>query len=514
MGNRRLIINLTANVLNFGIGLGVSFLFTPYLIKTLGEEVYGFTQLASNFTSYIAILTAALNSMALRYITISIHDKNDDEANRYFNTVFFANIGMSILASAVFIPIAMHIQKLIAIPVALTSSVSLLFVFVFFSFIVGICFSVFGAATFSNNRLEIRAVVSALEALLRVALLVLLFSVFKPNIAYVGLAGMIVVVTDSIVSVRLSKKFLPRIRVGFAKFDKALITVLLGSGIWNSFLQLSTVLLTGLDLLIANVFIGPTYMSLLAIANTFPNYISSFSSVISGTFTPRFTILYATKRNKDLLMELKYSLKIVGILVNIPISGLAVFGGTFFRLWLPSQNPSELQLLSIIIIGTMFISGGILPLYSVFTITNNLRLPAITLLVTGVLNVAIVLILLKITNMGIYAIAGVSTVLTSLREIVFIPTYAAKCLEQKWGTFYPNILRMLVSTASMTAVFFIVNSLTNINSWLELAVVVIPCGLAGIIMNIFLTLNQAERNKFIRLIRETIARILPMLDRA
>ena len=70
--NKQLVLNIVATIINFFVGLGINFGITPYIIHTLGADVYGFLPLANNFTGYILIVTTALNSVANRFITIKV----------------------------------------------------------------------------------------------------------------------------------------------------------------------------------------------------------------------------------------------------------------------------------------------------------------------------------------------------------------------------------------------------------------------------------------------------------
>ena len=59
-------------------------------------------------------------------------------------------------------------------------------------------------------------------------------------------------------------------------------------------------------------------------------------------------------------------------------------------------------------------------------------------------------VLLETTDLGLYAIAGVSVVVGLIRNMVFTPIYAAKCLEVKWTTFYGDIFMGLASIGIIT----------------------------------------------------------------
>lgn len=38
MNTKRLIINITSNIISFIVSMGISFLLTPYIINTVGKE--------------------------------------------------------------------------------------------------------------------------------------------------------------------------------------------------------------------------------------------------------------------------------------------------------------------------------------------------------------------------------------------------------------------------------------------------------------------------------------------
>ena len=61
--NKQVAKNLIFNTVSFGINFAISFLFTPYLIRTVGKEAYSFFPLVNNIIGYSSILTAAEGSM-------------------------------------------------------------------------------------------------------------------------------------------------------------------------------------------------------------------------------------------------------------------------------------------------------------------------------------------------------------------------------------------------------------------------------------------------------------------
>ena len=501
MAKKQLGINIFSNMVTFLVNILISFVLTPYLIRTIGNEVYGFFPLANNFINYITIITSAFNAMAARFISLKLYENKENEANEYFSTVFYINFIIAILISILTVMIIPYLNKIIKIPPKLDFSIKLLFESTLISFALSLISSVFGTSTFCKNRLDLASISSIVQSIIRVFILIVLFTLFKPNIAYLGIAAIIVSLIDVGFNIYFKKRLVPNIKISTKYFDKKIIKELINSGVWSSFCQLSSVLLTGLDLLFANIFIGPYGMSVLAIAKTLPNLITNICGTVAGAFTPEFMIYYAKKDYQNLIKEIKSSLKIMGLFANISAAWLIVFGNIFYKMWVPTQDNNLIQILSIISIAYIFISGSIIPLYSIFTLTNNLKEPAITLFYTGLLNVIIVILLLHFTNTGLYAIAGVSTILITIREIIFIPMYASSCLHLDRKTFYPNIFKNVFSASILVCIFLVLKKLTTINSWITLIMVTLLAGIIGVIVNIFFSFNKEERKKWARFIK-------------
>ena len=102
------------------------------------------------------------------------------------------------------------------------------------------------------------------------------------------------------------------------------------------------------------------------------------------------------------------------------------------------------------------------------------------------------MILLKTTNLGIYAVAGVSTILNIIRAIVFAAPYGAKLLNLKWYTFFPDIIKSVLSVIILSILFYVTKIIMPVNSWFNLIISGGVAGTLGFILNIFLFLNKED----------------------
>lgn len=509
MDKKRISLNLIGQICSFACSLGISFFLTPHIVANLGSETYGFVGLANNFTSYITLFTVAINGMLSRYVTVEYSKKDYEQASGYLST---AIITQAVLAAALLVPmllISNNIDSFVNISSEIVPDVRVLWSLILVSFLMGLATSGLGVSAFAKNRLEISAVISILCNCLRALIMVIAFIFFPAHVWYVGLATIVSNTLSIICNAIMKKRLMPEVKISKKYFSFKYIYNLLVVGIWNSLNRLQQILSTGLDLLLTNLFISSAEMGLLSIAKSIPSNISTLISTVTGSFEPTMTISYGKGDMNDFLHQTKSAMKLSGFLCSVPILGFVCFGMDFYSLWMPSLTNDELlkiQILAVLTLLPQIFSVYICPLYTVNAITCKLKVPVLVSIGIGVLNVAIVFALLSWTNLGVYAVAGVSSVLWVLRIFLFVPVYAAMNVGVSLKTFYPPLLRGCINVLIVGGVFTAISLLVNIDSWLSLIIVCIICGVIGYPLSYFALFNKAERKNVIIKLKKKILR--------
>lgn len=491
---KQLAVNMIANVVNLFANLGISFFISPIIVSKLGTESYGFVTLANNFVNYISLITIALNSVSGRFITIKIHQEDYKGANIYYNSVLVTNI---IFCVILFVPSVIFIgslERVINISSTIIWDVKILFSLVFASFYISVIGNVYYVATFAKNRLELAAARSTVLNVFRAISLISVFTMFTPNIIWMGIVSLLVAVFTVLTNIRYSRKLLPELKLNIKEFQISAVKELLSSGYWNTISQVGQILLNGLDLLLTNLFISPQLMGVVSISKTIPDILASVAGTLVSAFAPSFTILYAQGRKKELLQEIKQSIKIVGLILGIPFGGWLAFGKEFFMLWMPTENSQLLYQLSVLASLTLFVNGGVSCIYNIFAVTNKLKVNSISLICSGVINTLVVFLLLKTTNLGVYAIVGTSVIILILRNLFVSIPYAAKtCLGQKWYYFYGDVLKIMVSTLGVYVIGFLIKQIILVDTWWKLIFAGCVVAVVSMIIEYFLLLNRQER---------------------
>ncbi len=497
MGSKKKIaINMVAQFVSFVVNLAVNFVLAPFITKSVGKEVYGFVNLAFQMTGYITIVTSALNAMLGRFITINIGKKDYETARSYFSSAMVANMFMSAVC---FFPVTLAILYLnnwLNVPAGNLIDIQLLWAFVFVDFFIGLITNGYAVSTYAANRLDLPAKRGMVSVIARALILFGLFACCPSKVWYVGftkaLTGLYVVITN----INFTKKLTPELY-----FQKKLVRIsaivsLVKTGIWNSVQQLSAILINGCDTLITNLYIDAASMTLMSFAKTIPNYLLSIIGIVCNSFGPQMTLIYAEGDMNKFVKYVKSAIKVCGFICSIPIIGFIVFGTDFFSLWLSAFNGGEIrtiQILSVMILAQTVFDVYIYPLYTVNQITARLKIPVFVSLGIGVLNIVGSIWFCTHSDLGIYAIQIVSSILLTARVFFFAPMYAAYILGQKWWVFYAPLLRGTASSVVVLIVFYGISYIVDINSWVMLAVVAVICGIIGYLINYIIVLDSEER---------------------
>ena len=298
-----------------------------------------------------------------------------------------------------------------------------------------------------------------------------------------------------------TKKFIPELQIQTKCFDIKYIKRLISSGAWNLLNKLSSILLDGLDLLITNIFIGTVEMGALSLSKTIPAMFLTLRGTLDYPFTPPMMKCYAQGDIDGVIKYARMGNKVLGIFMIAPMATFIVYGMEFFSLWVPSQDSMMIQILSILAIISLLAGACINSVHTIFTITNKLKVNSIVILLTGIATVVTNFILLKTTDLGVYIIAGVSSVYGFLRNFVFTPIYGAHCLGVKKITFYHEIITGMLCLLINLFVGAGLHYFLQGETWFSL---ICSCGIMAIIcliINFFVVLSKAERVWIINVIK-------------
>lgn len=442
--NKQIAINIVAQVAVLIIQLSISFFLTPFIVRSLGMDAYGFVGLSGNIIGYMQVITVALNSMAGRFITIAYHKGDFRKANQYFSSVFYADCILGLVIFLICLGLVFYLEYVISIPVALEADVKCLFMLLTISTVLSIVFNVYTVSPFIKNRLETTSIRNLISVLGNLVIILFLFMLFTPRVSYIGIASLFASAYLVVANYIIKKKLTPEFHLSRIYYDWRCIKEILSSGVWNLINRISVMFEKGFDLLLANWFIGNLVMGMMSVVSTVTVLIPRVVSMAGSSFSPTITEYVAKGDIEGIKRNALKSIKIMSILVIMPLSVLYVYGNSFFALWLPDQDSGLLYLIAILTTLDLIVGMPLEICWSIFGATNRVKVPAIVMFFVGVLTFLSLLILLNIfkdSRMQMICLASSRTFWNFLKNITFLPLYGAKCLHLKWTYFYRTMAK-------------------------------------------------------------------------
>lgn len=494
--NKQLAINMMAQFLSFAVSMGISFVLTPYIVKSLGAAAYGFVGLTTNIVGYTSLLTIALNSMASRYITISYAQGKYDEANKYFSSVFYSNMGISAFIIIIMGITVCYLEFFFEIPNELVFDVKLLFSLLVLNTIVSLMTNIYGVATFIKNRLELSTICSIIGNTVRAVVLIIMFGFLSPHLWYFGITAMLVTIYLAYANYHFTRKLTPELRIHRDSFDLGKVKELTLSGMWNLFNKLGGIFAQGMDLVLVNLFIGATAMGYFSIANNIPMLFISICASIAGVFAPLMTTYYAQKNMQALIIELNKSIRILGCLCLMPLVTLYIYGADFYSLWIPTENPVKLQTLTLLVGFGMVFSMPLEALWNIFTITNKLKYSTIYIFCQQIISFLIVLSMMFVVNdiyIKLCIIAGTRTAIGIIKSVLFLPIYGSICLNISKKTFYYPLFKSFVCFTISMCFCYVIRHFLVADTWQKFVLASFLCCIVVALTGLIIILKKEDR---------------------
>lgn len=482
MSKKQTFTNLIMNVAAFAVQFVISFYISPLIVSNVGTSAYGFIGVANDFVSYTSIIATVFNSVASRFIANAFYKKDYERANDYFNSLIVTNIIIAGVLGLVGMVLVPNLDKVLTIPVTLLLDVKLTFSLVFLAYIVQLVTLVFTTSTFVTNRTDIQAIRNIIQYIVRFAIIIVFLNFVSIKIYWVAFASLVATVIIAVLNIGLTKKLTPELKLSVKDAKKEYAFELGKAGCWMALTSISTILLRGLDLTVANVLIGDYEMGLLSIARTMPNTITGIVNTMAPIFTPVLLVNFSVGNRKGVVKEVKDSIKMMALLLFVPISGFIIFSYNFYALWQKSLNHEELvviTLLSIITVVQSYFDSTTSTMAQLSVVVNKLKLPVVVSFLCGVVSVVVEIFMIVVLDMGLYGIVLSTTIVMILRYVLFNSLYAAWCLEEKRTVFLPETIKTWLSIPVLLGFMYLIRKILPISSWMDFVIDVLICGVAG-----------------------------------
>lgn len=347
----RIIKNVLMNWIAVAATVLAGFLMSPFLVRHLGDSVYGVWILIGSLVGYLGLLDFGITPSILKYIA-EYRARNDQEAiNRVVSGAFAVFSILGIVSLLVSLVIAFSFNNIFNTP--LSDNVAAAVVI-----LAGINLAItFPALVFIGvlrgyQRYDIDASITAITIVLRSLLLVVLI---RKGYGIMALAGATLIFDMLRLAylVRAAYRLNPDIRIARAYVERNEMRRLFGYSAYVFVMIVGKQMIFYTDSIVIGLFLTTSAVTAYFVASRLVTYLQMLVSEMVGVLTPTTSDL-AARNDQDGIKELLIVSTKYMLLIALPASAVFfVMGGDFITLWMGPSFAGSATILTILTIATL-----------------------------------------------------------------------------------------------------------------------------------------------------------------
>lgn len=336
MNKKEISVGVILSFASQAINIITGFVFTPIIIRFLGQNEYGLYQLVQSVVNYLNLMTFGFNGAYIRYFSIA-RAKSDEEVaniNGLFLKVYAVISSLSLLGGVIlFANIHILGEQLTAADYVIAKRLLVLMVI---NLAISFPNSLFVSYMFANEHFVFYKILAIVINILLPALKipVLLLGYGSVGIVVLTLAFTILGLCANALYCRLRLKM----QINLRYFEK---TVFLDLSKYTIFIFLSDLidqLNSNVDKLLLGRIMGTVAVALYSVAYNLKTYFVTITWIVPEMYVPAVNRAVIEDKSSQIVnaMFLKIG-RIHNFLTLLVISGFFLFGQVFVRLWVGEE---------------------------------------------------------------------------------------------------------------------------------------------------------------------------------
>lgn len=320
--------------ISMGIGYLVSIIYTPIMLRLLGQSEYGLYNLVASVVAYLGVLNFGFGSAYMRYYS-RYKIKEDKEKIATLNGMFliiFSVIGLvAVIAGTI---LAMNTEVVFGSELTIEelSRAKILLMILVINLAISFPNIVFTSHITANEKFVFYKLVQMIKIVVNP------FVVLPVLVMGYGSVGLVVVTTVLNIAIEIINatyciKVL-KMKFSFRNFDFTLMREMI---VFSSFIFMNLLIDQinwNVDKFLLGRFHGTTSVAIYGLAAQLNTYYLSISTTVSSVFIPRVHRIVAHSDNNDELTKLFTKIgRIQFIMLSLILSGLIFFGQSFISMW-------------------------------------------------------------------------------------------------------------------------------------------------------------------------------------
>ncbi len=446
----------------------VTFIYTPIMIKLIGQSEYGLYSLVASIIAYLSVLDMGFGNAMIRYISKSQAEKNKNEESKLNGMFLLMYLLIGIIALIIGFIFLFNVDNLFSAKLTELelSKSKILLIISLVTVVLSFPLSIFDSYAMASEKFTFLKLLNMLKTVL-IPLTTLPFLLFGFKSIAMVLIMSIYNITYHLCNMFLCfKKLNMKIAFDFNFRKSKLMKEIL---FYSFFVFLNIVvdnIYNNTDQIILGSVCGTAAVSVYAVAITISQANQLCSVTISSLFLPKITKLFAKGNNDKKISDLFIFVSRMQIyLMLLILTSFILFGQSFINLWV-GNDYKDAYFIILLLIGPGFIPLTQNVAISILQAKNKHQFRSILYIFIAILNIMISIPLAKLYG-GIGAAIGTAFG-NLLGQIIIMNIYYYKVINLDIPRYWRFLIKILIPFIIIVPALYYLIHLITINSWIIL----------------------------------------------
>ncbi len=417
-------------ILAFFAQVVVAFALMPFVVKHLGDRMYGFWTFVGAFIGYYGLLDFGLTLAMEKFLAGAIGADDKDECNRIFNTALIIFIGLGLVALLITIVLILLSTQFwsSAEDASLFSRVVMV---LGINMVIGLPMRVFIGILIAKLRFGVISSIQLMSLLLRTALIVLALSLGY-SVLGMALVTFLSTIPGYIIYIYFARKSMPFLKLKRKYWHQETIKSLFSYSSVSFIALLTDQLRLHIDVFVVTAFINLAAVTHYRIAGLMFQYFNTLMHACMGVLLPLFSQQDGAKDHDATRKTLFFSTKISVALSSFITFGFIAWGKPFIERWMGPEYLDAYLPLCILVSGCMFAMWQRPYVYLMFA-TSKHKFFAYANSIEGIGNVLISVLL--VGHYGLIGVALGTFISMTVIKLFIQPIYFCRAITIKYAEY-------------------------------------------------------------------------------
>ena len=488
------VLNYIVIILNTVVGL----LYTPYMLRMMGQSEYGLYSLVASVIAYLTVLDLGFGNAIVRYTAKFRAEKKTEEQYEMFGMFFLLYLVIGIIAFGIGLGLYFNVGTLFgdtmtAVELDRARIMMLLLVAnLAFTFPM----SIWGSIIQAYEDFVFQKSLNIFRIILNTAVMICLLHFGYKAVAMVVVQTIFNVLTLVLNFIYCRKKLNIHIYFRFKHFHWGFLKEVAIYSFWIFLNAIMDRVYWSTGQFVLGAMVGTAAVAVFAIAIQLEGMYMQFSTAISSVFLPKVTAMVATNRSRKEISDLFIRTgRMQYIVLAYILSGFIIFGRQFIELWAGAGYTDAY------IISLLFFIPLTVPLIQNLGITilqarNEMKFRSVLYIIIALVSLAMQIVLTRYFG-GIGCAMGVSGALV-VGQILIMNVYYRRRQDLDIKTFWKEISKMsIIPIILIFSSMLVIRHFFALDSWGKLILGIAAFSLVYIPLFFRFSMTDDERNLFI-----------------